>query len=152
MTRISINILLTCLGLAAWAQIGISAIGQEPNTPPTIYDYVHTSLLFCSVVYIHWALRTFLMSFRGVPKEHIPDIRQAINTKYARGFLSGTISFGYLLLIIHTIAFLDRSVSHRPNFLFGAIFFIVLGILAQARAAIQYLCQVYSKEIKSIDP
>jgi len=144
------NILLTCLGLAAWmwVQICISVPMPEKTWPLTAYSYVHSSLLICSVVYLHWALRTFLVPCQGLSKEQVLKLRRAINAKYAKGFLAGTIGLGYLLLILHTIAFLDRSVSPRPSFLSGAIFLIVLGTLAQSRAAIQYLCEAQAKDNK----
>jgi hypothetical protein len=147
------NILRTCLGLAAcvWVLICMSAPMPEKTWPLTAYSYVHSSLLICSVVYLHCALRTFLVPCQGLSKEQVLNLRRAINARYAKGLLSGTIGLGYLLLILHTVAFLDRSVSERPSFLAGAMFFIVLGILAQGRAAIQYLCEVHAKEAKIID-
>jgi hypothetical protein len=158
--RIVRNIVLTCLGLVAWmwVEICISVPMPERTWPLTAYSCVHSFLLICAVVYLHWALRAFLVPCRGLSKERLLELRRAINAKYAKGFLAGTVGLGYLLLILHTLAYLDRSGPNgpglggpNPGFLSGTLFLIVLGTLTQGRAAVQYLCDAQTKEVRNIN-
>lgn len=135
------NITLFIIGLTAWVTISISSVMMQTLAPLGMDDYVYAIALIISVVYLQWALRSFLMPVNQLPSAQAKELRAITRTTYARGFLAGTVGFGYLFLALHLFAFLDRSVSRKPEFLSMALFLITLGTLAQARAAFAYLCK-----------
>ena len=136
------NILFIVLGFVAWMAIGISDRMLESKGPLGTEDFVYAAVLVLSVVYFHCMLRRFVLPLQGLPKDTTRQVRDAYVLRYAKGFLAGTIGWGYVLLFFHVFALLDRNVSGKPSFLPAALFFIALGVLAQARAVIQYFCSM----------
>lgn len=135
------DIVLAILGFGACITIAISDDMLKLERPLTTDGVIYAVALVLSVVYIHWILRRFLLPFQRLHKDEIKKVHDFYTRRYAKGFLAGTIGLGYFLLGLHVLALLDRSISTRPSFLASAIFFIALGTLAQARAAVQYFCQ-----------
>jgi hypothetical protein len=138
--------ILFLAGLMSWLMIGMSGQMIKSTEPRTYGDITYAILLILSVIFLHWALRSFLIPINRVPDLHVPKLRAAVEKKYTKGFFAGVVGIGYLLLALHVFALLDRSVTIRPSHLHLALFFIALGVLAQARAASEYLCNALDKE------
>jgi len=133
------NMALVIIGLVAWATIGISN-QMQTYAPRAIDDYRYAIELILSVVYLHWALRTFLLPIKQLLPAQVKELRDATCARYANGFLAGTVGAGYFFLVIHVFSFLARSASYKPIGLSMALFLIALGTLAKTRAAVGYLC------------
>ena len=125
--------------------IGFSGEMMRIATPPGRNDYVYALLLVLSVVYLHWILRTFLMPIKQLPQPKAKELQDVVFARTAKGFYAGTIGTGYFLPAIHVFALLDRNASHRPDFLFLALFLIALGTFAQTRAVVENLCNALRK-------
>ena len=138
--------MLVITGLISWLLIGMSGHMIKSTEPRTYGDITYAMLLILSVIFLHWALRSFLIPINRVPNSHVPKLRAAVEKKYTKGFFAGVVGIGYLILALHVFALLDRAVTIRPSHLHLALFFIALGVLAQARAASEYLCDALEKE------
>jgi len=137
--------LLFIAGLLSWLMIGMSNHMIKSADPITLGYVTYVALLILSVIFLHWALRSFLIPLNQVPQSHISKLRIAVAKRYTKGFFAGVVGIGYLLLALHVFALLDRAVTVRPSHLHLALFFITLGALAQTRAALEYFCDVLAK-------
>ncbi len=148
--------ILIIAGLLSWLSIGISGEMMKSGDPLALGDFSYAGLLILSVIFLHWALRSFLIPVHRIPQSHIHKMRIAVAGKYTKGFFSGVVGVGYILLALHVYAFLDRTVTERPSFLHVALFLIALGVFAQTRAALEYLCDALTddteKAIKRVPP
>jgi hypothetical protein len=127
-------------------------LGTKPNVFLVFFrprNAIGVMVIF--FVFMFHPLKCVNIPCQGLSKEQICNLRRAIRETYARGFLAGTIGLGYLLLILHILALLDRSHGERLSFLPGVIFLIILGTIAQARAAIQFLAKPQEGKIQPLD-
>jgi hypothetical protein len=141
-------IFLVCVGFFAWAVIGGSDTLMTSQHPISGINFVYSAFLILSVAYLHWGLRAFLISLRGLTKHQVQEVRVAVVTRYENGFFTGTIGLGYILLGLHVFAiFMRHEVRESPfDLLRASIFFIVLGILSQTRCVVQYLSERFPAE------
>jgi hypothetical protein len=142
----------TVLGVLAFmAFIAVSMSGRVLRERPpelTTSALVYVVLLVASVIYFHWLFRAFLMPFSGLSKEEQAAFLNRALGQYRIGFFAGTIGFGYFYLALYVFGFFHDlpDKSDVPNFTMGAIFFIGLGVLAQARSLILSLIKPESNE------
>lgn len=136
------NIILGIFGLGAWTLIDISGtMLRDYGGVLSTDNVVYVVLLVLSVIYFHWLSRVFVMPLSGLShSERFALIEQAMS-KYWGGFFRGSVGFGYFLLILYIFAYVVETPRHSevPNFALGAIFFIGLGVLAQARGLVLVL-------------
>jgi hypothetical protein len=133
------NIALGVLGFGAWVVIGSAGDSiRERGDALTSADIFYLLLLIMAVVYFHWLFRVFVMPLSGLPQSKRVALNDRVNKKYWAGFFRGTVGCGYFLLFLYVFAYLLETPKHSevPNFALGAIFFIGLGVLAQARGLV----------------
>ena len=138
------------LALYAWTQIWISGeMLQVPWLRFTVGDFAYPWLLLASVVYLHWLFRVFLMPLSHLGREQRERITQQALAQYSKGFLSGTVGLGYLLLALYIVGFLTgfRGRPITPNLVWAGVFFIAVGTLAQVRGLVRWLSGDSGKEI-----
>ncbi len=149
------RILLGVLGFLAWIQIGISGdMLQVPRKDFTAGCFIYPALLIASVVYLNWLFRVFLMPLSHLGAEQRQTLKQQAVAQYSRGFLAGTVGFGYFLLALYAFGFLAnlRGQPTTPNLALPGVFFILLGTLAQVRGLVRHLSGcVLSQTGKSIE-
>jgi len=145
------NIAFFLTGLAAWVIIVISDRKLEIDNWPVSEVYTFAALLLGSVIYLQWALRAYLVPRKQLSQHHAEKLQAAIST-YTKCHSAGCISTGYFFLALHTLSILNRATPIPPTFLSLALFFITLGTLAKARAAVKFLCREFeTKEMKTIE-
>ncbi len=140
---------LGVLAFVAWVVIGISG-GVFRDRPAELSrsEVVYAGLLIASVIYFHWLCRAFLMPLSGLSKEQQAALLDHGLKNYRSGFFAGTIGLGYICLALYVFGFFaDRpGKADDPNFVWVAIFFIGLGVLAQTRGLILSLIKPESDE------
>lgn len=109
------TILKIIAGLIAWLMIGISRPMMASDLPLTPGHIAYSALLILSVIFLHWALRSFLTPISRIPHIHASKLRNAVGTMYAKGFFAGVVGLGYMFLAFHVYALLDRTVTERPT-------------------------------------
>jgi len=143
------KIFLGFLALVAYTAIAISGKALRDRPPElNMSALVYVVLLVASVIYFHWLFRAFLMPFSGLSKEEQAALLNRALGQYRIGFFAGTIGFGYFCLALYVFGFFHDmpDKSDFPNFTIGTIFFIGLGVLAQARGLILSLIKPESNE------
>lgn len=116
-------------------------------------DVTYAMLLLGSVIYLHWALRTYLIPLSYLQETQVDEMRSAIQKKYSQSLPSGSIGIGYVLVGLHILGYLLHTDSNSPSFLHIALFLIGLGVIAQARAAVQAFCEVkQTHDIEYVPP
>jgi len=145
------NIALVLVGLAAWVMIGISDRMVEIDKWPASEVYTYAALLLVSVIYLQWALNAYLVPRKQLSHSHAEKLQAAIST-YSKSHSAGCIGAGYFFLGFHILFILLRETPYRPSFLNMALFFIALGTLGKARAAVKFLCSEFeNRDNKSIE-
>jgi hypothetical protein len=133
------KIVLDNLAFVAWMVIAISgSVHRDRPAELAMADLVYAVLLVASVIYWHWLLRAFLLPLSGMSKVAQAALSSRALGQYRIGFFAGTIGFGYFCLALHVFGFfMDRpGKANDSSFALVAIFFIGLGVLAQARSLI----------------
>jgi hypothetical protein len=155
--KLARNISLGILGFTAWVVIGTAGdvIRQRGENLRTA-DIVYLLLLVLAVIYFHWLFRVFAMPLAGLPESERAALVDKTMSRYWGGFFRGTVGLGYFLLCLYMFAYaMDTPTrSEVPNFALGAIFFIGLGVLAQARALVLTLTrrELDIRQKESIEP
>jgi len=137
------NILLAVATLASWIIIGISGTVRADIAGKTA-DAIQYSVLLClSLLYLQWALDRFLLPISSLPKADRQELLRSARSKYKAGFFAGTTGFGYILLTLYVISLFANpgEIGDVPNFIIAAVFFIVIGTIAEARTLVKMLAE-----------
>lgn len=98
-------------------------------------SYVTAVLIVLSVIALHWLLWRFIIPVdASLPEE----ARSFFVRKGNRGFFSGTISFGYVMVALHCYSISEAGPlgpSLQSHFLGMGLFWIGLGTAARLREA-----------------
>jgi hypothetical protein len=140
------------IGIFAWAMIGISDNMMAESAANRKSDVTYIFLLLGSVIYLHWALRTYLIPLSYLHETQVEVLQSAIQKKYSQSLPAGSIGIGYVFVGLHILGYLVHTDPNSPSFLHIAIFLIGLGILAQTRAAVLVFCGERQNTIEPAPP
>jgi hypothetical protein len=146
------NIILFILALAAWIIISISGEMLRDISGVSKGSIQYLVSLFLALAYAQWYLHRLLSPLQRLKKEDRNLLKKLTLQKYKKSFFAGTIGLGYLLALVYGVELLIRRDNRDTNFAIGAIFFILVGTIAQARALTSILVDQLIKDRKNIEP
>jgi len=131
---------IICFFLALLACEVLSRTDETPAIATGSIAYV--VLMFVSLGYAQWYLQRSLSPLKCMTESQRQAIRSKAKTRHRNGFFRETIGLGYLLVALRAFCLLSPEQVHdAPNFALGALFFVVIGTVAQSRAVVSVLVE-----------
>lgn len=142
---------LVFTALASWLIIGMSGSMRELVVGRPMDALQYAVLLFAAVWYLQWALDRFLFPLDLLPKTERRQLLAACRSKKKAGSLEGITGVGHFLAILYILSlFLREHVNpDSPNLMTGAVFFMILGTMAEARTLLKIMVEERAKTLQA---
>ncbi len=113
----------------------------------SIKGMIYPVLLFVSFGFIHYFLEKYIIPLDKISMQKKEEIIKNGNEYYKKGFFSGVVGLGYLMLFFYYTSYFSSIESPiKAGIVPLALFFVILGTMAKAKGILLFLVNEYNEK------